>query len=98
MNSRSWSIGILLLAIAAGALAYALRFDACLTAAVVAVVGVVTLSAVVISRARRKLAQNRARLMRSAQMCPACGYSIRVVTDRCPECGAAVEGDGLGER
>ncbi len=35
--------------------------------------------------------QSRAELMRTAGMCVACGYFYRVKTDRCPECGTAIE-------
>jgi hypothetical protein len=91
VDSRFWGTLVIVAAVLAGSLAYALGLDPCLTSALVGIVGVITLSAVVVTRARRDLTVSRARLMRYAQMCPACGYTIRVDTDRCPECGTPIE-------
>lgn len=38
--------------------------------------------------ARRDAERRRRQLMREAGMCPNCGHTVRVKTDRCPECGS----------
>ena len=41
-----------------------------------------------VADARRDAQRRRRQMMRDAGMCPDCGHSVRVDTDRCPECGS----------
>ncbi len=46
---------------------------------------------------RRDLRRRRRRMMREAGMCPDCGHTVRVATDRCPECGSLAYSTDAGD-